>query len=745
MRRLLLILIPLLFVAPAYSQSDPTNPTPDPTCGLPKQGTIVATVTYTLKANCEQDGPLEIKTANIPSGEEVELTIIGKNKTISVGKNDRMSFLIVDDQGDQTLFDTDVTASPNVKVIIKNVTLDGNGREFTSHLYQAGGKHCSGTDHCRTYVGSAISAEGTLELENVTFINGNGTWLRAEGTATLKNILFQDSSVYQNFGFGPNKRGVLHVTKTGSVTLEKAVFREIALVVFAIEKGGSLSTSGCLSFIRVLTHKGHHSGVSSEFGTWSDSSTGACTGAIGNQGQAVVAYTPPTLPCGLPSGLPSDGTIDGTVVYTLTQPCVCMNTVRIAAGAHVTINGNGNRIEGCPSGSPQFRIGNANVTFNNVEIHGIRVRNYGGTFTLANSILTKTYLPLMNYGWVYLRDSQLVGNRGRGTGKGKVYYAHGYFGSGRALFRDNVFRGNTPVEDEIEAYTTGRSTAIYLCGENILDGDVPTELAQFLMAADGGGIFGCPGPGPSPTPAPAKVVCLPGQVEQPAKRHLGAIGVMLYVEECPLTIEIWEILDNSQGQFALAVSQSQIEAASEGLVACSANGRAAVRVGLTEPIRQIMAYSNAYKPPSLRGEGARDILISVGPTFEQKVHHLVIDHALDGTVMGAVDTRPDGPPCDGAAASSLQSAAAPANSLRTAPAPPPQPTPIPIAAPVTAQPAREDGSIVHVVQAGDTLWAIGVAYNVHPYRIISLNQLDEILMAGGFIVPGQKLLIRRAS
>ena len=56
MRRLLLILFPLLFVAPAYAQTDPTNPTPDETCGLPKEGTIVATVTYTLKANCTQTG-----------------------------------------------------------------------------------------------------------------------------------------------------------------------------------------------------------------------------------------------------------------------------------------------------------------------------------------------------------------------------------------------------------------------------------------------------------------------------------------------------------------------------------------------------------------------------------------------------------------------------------------------------------------------------------------------------------------
>ena len=111
-----------------------------------------------------------------------------------------------------------------------------------------------------TGIGSAISAEGTLEMENVTFTDGNGTWLRVEGTATLKNLLFEDNWV-SNYGSGGTVKGVLYVTKTGSATLNNAVFRDTARVVVAIEKGGSLSTTGCLSFVRVWTHKVHHSGI----------------------------------------------------------------------------------------------------------------------------------------------------------------------------------------------------------------------------------------------------------------------------------------------------------------------------------------------------------------------------------------------------------------------------------------------------------------------------------------------------
>lgn len=51
MRRLLLSLLLLLFAAPVHTQSDPTNPDVDPSCGLPKEGVIVASVTYNLTGN----------------------------------------------------------------------------------------------------------------------------------------------------------------------------------------------------------------------------------------------------------------------------------------------------------------------------------------------------------------------------------------------------------------------------------------------------------------------------------------------------------------------------------------------------------------------------------------------------------------------------------------------------------------------------------------------------------------------
>ena len=105
---------------------------------------------------------------------------------------------------------------------------------------------------------------------------------------------------------------------------------------------------------------------------------------------------------------------------------------------------------------------------------------------------------------------------------------------------------------------------------------------------------------------------------------------------------------------------------------------------------------------------ARDILISVGPNAEGKVNHIVTDNALDGSkCLGTVDTR-----------QTDELALCKASVCRASWLPPPlrlpSLQPIPYAAPVAPQPAQADGSIIHVVRPGDTIWQIGIAYNVHP-------------------------------
>ena len=101
-------------------------------------------------------------------------------------------------------------------------------------------------------------------------------WLRVEGTATLKNVLFENSKTRQELGPYPRpSKASLYVTKTGKRHAQQCRFpRSLSASVIAIEKGGSLSTTGCLSFIRTFIHNVRITAASTaDFGTWRESSS----------------------------------------------------------------------------------------------------------------------------------------------------------------------------------------------------------------------------------------------------------------------------------------------------------------------------------------------------------------------------------------------------------------------------------------------------------------------------------------
>ncbi len=82
----------------------------------------------------------------------------------------------------------------------------------------------------------------------------------------------------------------------------------------------------------------------------------------------------------------------------------------------------------------------------------------------------------------------------------------------------------------------------------------------------------------------------------------------------------------------------------------------------------------------------------------------------------------------------------------SAPVVPGQPTAVPVAPPVATafvaftQPPRPDGSVVHIVQTGDTMTGISTAYSVPIETIMELNGLRS----SRFIFVGQELLIKPA-
>ena len=77
----------------------------------------------------------------------------------------------------------------------------------------------------------------------------------------------------------------------------------------------------------------------------------------------------------------------------------------------------------------------------------------------------------------------------------------------------------------------------------------------------------------------------------------------------------------------------------------------------------------------------------------------------------------------------------------TAPSTGPTSTPAPIIQSITTSTPNPDGSVIHIVQYGETLWTIVEAYNVNMPDLLALNGLTE----EDAIFPDQQLLIIPAS
>ena len=174
---------------------------------------------------------------------------------------------------------------------------------------------------------------------------------------------------------------------------------------------------------------------------------------------------------------------------------------------------------------------------------------------------------------------------------------------------------------------------------------------------------------------------------------LGAIGILCRNEGLTSTIDVYGITPQNEGYILLRLDQPQVEATALGnLVACSSDGRLGVRYGQ---------------------DG--HITFSMGPNGEGKVHHVTLENNLHGAVIGTHDTY-DGLPC------------APGSD-----------DVVFIVADITPQPARWDGSLIHIVQPYETLYSIARAYEADLEELIERNQL---LNRGQLIIPGQELVIR---
>ena len=564
MRQLVLAsLLVLLFAFSSVPAQGQQNPTPA-ACELPASGQIVNSVTYTLTADCEQTGQLEL--LGPPGGQPgITLTIDGAGHTIKLGVG---NFAFLQSQDTRNTIE------------LKNVTIDG---QFNKRTF--------------------IIESKSISAEKVTFTRNYGLLIHA-ASATLTNVLFDNNRVDAE-GFGANG-GTLNIESGASVTVTNAVFRYNRNMNIVLHAGGSLITEGCLRFTGNLAYNVVHSGVWASAGSWTDNSDSECSGEIGNGSQAVL---PPTqlTPCGLPTDL---FIIDGDATFTLRSDCEGVVGFVVSGGKHATIEANGYRISRTESLPAVYRVaGGASLTINDAVFDKGQFLNYG-TLTMTHSeVRNSLHLALINYGTASFSNMLFQDNSAPQWAG--LYYAGAIFSKGIGTFSDSKFDGVSGGSAVLRGY--GSTVVLNLNGCIIFEG-----LDQYYSETwfDGGATLNdnrdagacsptvgprrpvtIEKPGPAATEPSVQITWPPAEVcaGKPEALPMGAVAcVFRHTGE----LAVYGIDERSRGFFMAAATPAQINAVGAGMVAASPDGRAAIfadenggchRLGWPRPRRQGLA------------------------------------------------------------------------------------------------------------------------------------------------------------
>ncbi len=657
----------IVCVAPSFTQSNPTVAA----CGLPAQGTIVSTVTYTLTADCQLTGSIVATGA-------ISVTVNGGGHTISGG-----AFILLQGSGNT--------------LNLNNLTIDGARQTRTETV-----------------------TANTVSATNVSFINSRGgPAIAALSRTRLENVLLAGNSS-SNYALGGNGSAVHAGVNTSHVWNNVVLRRNFGNGgAISLKTGATLTTTGCLTLSGNIPYD-----VYDPSGNWTDSSTGPCSGTIGNGHQAAIA--PPSL---MACGLPAAGVLDVSATYPLYGDCQLTGALHISEDVDIRIIGNGFTLRSSLAGQQFFTAATSSLRLENVAFAGVRIFHWGDLRADRFRLSDTTGGAFINVGEMRFTNSLFENNSTSSSTGRSVLLAWGSYRNGFTSFTDSAFRNNAgglgPLQNAgatIElhgcvAFENNTPADYFGAVSDNRDPDCDAEIVDPVIP-----IVVAP-PQPPQTPA---VTCNPhcepiNPVE--CDLQLGAIGVICRPRTQLPVAYVYRVTLESEGIFKLAVSQAQVEAVEYGLVACSADGRVAVRAGLTPEIRHFFEIDPKYHAELLVPR--RYIVISKGPNVEGKVNNAVLDNALDGRVFGIVSTF-GGPPG--------------AECVKAAPPPAAKPT-VQYAPFVQPQSAQPDESIKHIVQLGDTIHAIAVAYEVDPLEIVIINQLENM---GRWIYPGQELLIRQA-
>ncbi len=682
--RLLMLLLCLLALgghgSSIFAQTNP----PVAACGMPAEGTIWQSVTYTLSADCVLTGKLSIPSSN-PAR---TVTINGGGHTVTGGAH---NFFLI---------------SPGATLNLNSLTLDGESKSSPGIISGSG---------------------ATVNLNQVTIKRGRSPSVVTLLNGSLNNVLIEENLATS---FGITEGGVISVKGNGSATLNNVVLRNNlgGSGAIRVEAGATLTATGC------LTSWGNAPLAIN--GAFTDNSTGACTGAIGN-GDAATATAPGVMTC----GLPEPGTLVASATYTLTSDCAWDTRSIIAEGVAIRIIGNGHRITSSSLAMTLYTAYTANLELENVALEGIRITNWGDIS--ANRLRVSNTLGfILNGGTISVTDGLFDTNRV--SRHASVMLTYGTYTKGQMVFNNAAFRENSGGLGVLVAVLDPSAIELNGCITFVGNSAPDTFLSSATLTDNRAADCDTEVVDPVSPPVlcnphcdlpPPPVKCNPHchLIPEECDLKLGAIGLICRPRVQPPVATVWRIRPNTEdkllpaeGTYLLAVDQPQVEAVAEGLVACSADGRLSIRTGLAPEIRHFFEIDPHYQAELTVPR--RYIVFSKGPNIEGKVHHVVLDNAMDGRVFGIVDTF-GGPPA--AECVAQQS---------SAPSPAAQPS-VQYAPFVQQQTPQADGSIVHIVRPGDTINAIAVAYDADPLELIIFNQLEHM---GRWIYPGQELLVRAA-
>ena len=642
-RRAALFLIACVswLAVPARAQVNPTVTS----CGLPAGGNINVTVTYTLSADCTLTSTLRI--ANATPG--ITLTINGAGHTLSGPASGHF-----------------ISGIATSTLVVNQLTFDGGG------------------------IARPLGIQaGTIRLTNVSIKRFRGSALAgvAGGTVQITNTLFENN-VSAALLVGDNGSGIRSPANV-TMTMNNVVIRNNSRGGAAVTMltGATLTTSGCLTLSGNLPYDIYG-------GTWTDNSSGPCSGTIGNGDPAAL---PPATAAAC--GFPESGNLDASTTYTLSADCVLSGDLRISEKVHITVRGNGRRLR-VPSGFLNIYIAaTGSLSINNLSVSGVRIYNYGSFTADRYHVEQLTTSAIYNIGSATI--NRIIIENLNAPGSSGAIIAWNPYGKGDTTLTDAIIRNNVNRRGALANF----NASITLTGCITLENNTPMDFFGTVTDQRSGA---CDEADIRPRIPPITPTGDILHQRRPLNcfQQLGAIGLICHnqKEGANSAIKVWGITDDSTGYFILEVRRAQLDLIQppRALVACSADGRVAVRVWAD-----------------------RNVTVAMGPSPEGKTHHVTLAKHLKGEVLGTTDTT-DGRPCE--PLTSVETEA-----VTVAPA---------LLAPwVRPQTARADGSLVHVVQPGDTIHSIAVAYGLDPLVIVALNQLDR---GGRWIFPGQEILIRAA-